>query len=79
MLANAPLVGRVIRAFKHSHYETDAIEGALTEAFTEDASLFGGAAQDTGMPRIKVAVTAAAVSTSAVLSNYNRFPETSRK
>jgi hypothetical protein len=78
MFAKGPLFGRLIRAFNHSLYETRAIEGALKEAFTEDASLFGEATSTIGMPKIKVAVTAAAVSSCFVLSNYNRFPETSR-
>lgn len=78
MLANNPLIGKLIRAFNHSLYGTRAIEGALKEAFTEDASLFGGATRDSGMPKIKVAVTAAAVSSCVVLSNYNRSPEAFR-
>jgi hypothetical protein len=78
MLAKDPVIGKLVRVFNHSLYETRAIEGALKEAFTEDLNLFGGASQNTGMPKIKVAVTAAAVSSCVVLSNYNRFPETSR-
>jgi hypothetical protein len=79
LLANNPVIGRLVRAFNHSTYETRAIEGALKEAFTEDVNLFGGATLNSGMPKIKVAVTAAAVSSCVVLSNYNRFPETSCK
>ncbi|CAD0083511.1 unnamed protein product, partial [Aureobasidium vineae] len=77
MMARDPLIGRLVRGYYHSLYETSAIEGALKEAFTEDDNLFGGETQNSGMPKIKVAVTAAAVSSCVVLSNYNRFPETS--
>lgn len=79
MMAGDPIIGRLVRSYYHSRYETTAIEKALKEAFTEVANLFGGTTQMSGMPKIKVAVTAAAASSCVVLSNYNRTPEASCK
>lgn len=78
-MARGPFLGRLIRSYYHSLYETAAIEGALKEAFTESADLFGAKPTSSGMYGIKVAVTATAVSSSVVLSNYNRISGTSRK
>ncbi|TIA13191.1 hypothetical protein D6C80_06414 [Aureobasidium pullulans] len=55
-----PFLGRLIRSYYHSLYETAAIEGALKEAFTESADLFGAKPTSSGMYGIKVAVTATA-------------------
>ncbi|CAD0030529.1 unnamed protein product, partial [Aureobasidium pullulans] len=77
MMARGPFLGRLIRTYYHSLYETAAIEGALKEAFTESADLFGAKPTSSGIYGIKVAVTATAVSSSVVLSNYNRISGTS--
>ncbi|THW57327.1 hypothetical protein D6D20_08067 [Aureobasidium pullulans] len=60
MMARGPFLGRLIRSYYHSLYETAAIEGALKEAFTESADLFGAKPTSSGMYGIKVAVTATA-------------------
>ncbi|KEQ81932.1 hypothetical protein M438DRAFT_357458 [Aureobasidium pullulans EXF-150] len=77
MMARGPFLGRLIRTYYHSLYGTAAIEGALKEAFTESADLFGAKPTSSGIYGIKVAVTATAVSSSVVLSNYNRISGTS--
>ncbi|THW47853.1 hypothetical protein D6D21_03207 [Aureobasidium pullulans] len=60
MMARGPFLGRLIRTYYHSLYETAAIEGALKEAFTESADLFGAKPTSSGIYGIKVAVTATA-------------------
>ncbi|THX27092.1 hypothetical protein D6D12_05739 [Aureobasidium pullulans] len=63
MMARGPFLGRLIRTYYHSLYETAAIEGALKEAFTESADLFGAKPTSSGIYGIKVAVTATAYPT----------------
>ncbi|THV63889.1 hypothetical protein D6D28_10317 [Aureobasidium pullulans] len=77
MMAGGPVLGKLIRSYYHSLYETTAIEGALKEGFTESADLFGATPMSSRVSGIKVAVTATAMSSSVVLSNYNRIAGTS--
>ncbi|OQO14747.1 hypothetical protein B0A48_00129 [Cryoendolithus antarcticus] len=71
---NMPGVGWLVSNYNHSMYETQPLQEALIEAFTEDQYLFGGQRSESGTMDVKVAVTATSAAGSAVvLANYNRF------
>lgn len=69
-----PGLGWLVSNYNHSRYETQPLEEALTEAFTEDQYLFGGQRTEAGTINAKVAVTTTSASgTAVVLANYNRL------
>ena len=69
-----PLVNWIVQHYNHSKYETQPLQEALIEAFTDDQYLFGGRRTDPGSMEVKVAVTAtSAAGGSVVLANYNRL------
>jgi hypothetical protein len=69
-----PGLGWLVSNYNHSRYETQPLQEALQEAFTEDQYLFGGQRAETGTINAKVAVTAtSSAGTAIVLANYNRL------
>lgn len=71
---NIPGLGWFVSNYNHSRYETQPLQDALLEAFTEEEYLFGGERTETGTINTKAAVTTtSAAGTAVVLANYNRL------
>ena len=73
--SNIPGIGWLIENYNHSRYETQPLQEALMEAFSEDEYLFGGVrSRGLSGSSIKVAVTTTSTAGSpVVLANYNRI------
>ena len=71
---NVPVIGWIVSNYNHSRYETQPLQEALMEAFSEDQYLFGGQRKEASAITAKVAVTStSAAGTAVVLGNYNRL------
>lgn len=70
-----PGVGWLIENYNHSKYETQPLQEALMEAYSETEYLFGGVrSKDLFGSNTKVAVTSTSTAGCAVvLANYNRI------
>jgi hypothetical protein len=81
--AGLPLIGTLVQEFHHSKYQTQPMERALKEVFSENRLLFGGLQEKSpGFGSRSRTVNVAVVATSVVcnkafvLSNYNRPADT---
>ena len=71
---SVPGLSWIVSNYNHSIYETQPLQEALIEAFTDDQYLFGGRRTDAGSVDVKVAVTATTSGgQGVVLANYNRL------
>lgn len=72
-LGSVPVVGKLVKGYHHSKYETQPLQDALTRTFGEEEYLFGGLRSDNASVDYKVAVAASSTAGNAVVfSNYNR-------
>ena len=73
--SSIPGIGWLIENYNHSRYETQPLQEALIEAYSEDEYLFGGPrSKEISGSSIKVAVTSTSTAGSpVVLANYNRI------
>lgn len=77
---NIPGINLLVSNYNHSKYETQPLQQALIDAFTDEQYLFGGRQAHPTCANIKVAVTATStVGHPVVLANYNRLCTEKRK